>query len=315
MAEHDDQLRLMRDAVRYAGIDLPDDRIALPVDRDIVARPGIRLHYLDWGAPYPDAPTIVFLHGGGINAHTYDLVCVQIRDRYRCLSVDLRGHGDSEWSPEIDYHPSTMALDIEGFVRELGLPRFVLVGMSMGGLTALHFAPSRQEMLRALVIVDVGPEIRPVGADRIRQFMDEGEVIPSLDELVERSHQFNPRRPKEILRRSLIYNLRRLPDGGYMWKYDRRRRRRPNDEGGDSEDQAFTGFAELWEPVRTIGVPTLVIKGADSDVFAEEDATKFVDALPDGELRIVPKAGHSVQGDNPVEFAAVLTDFLARRLT
>lgn len=320
MSNEQQQQELLREAAAIAGIDLGGRSVTLPVSRDVIARPRVRLHYLDWGAPSANAPAIVFLHGGGLNAHTWDLVCLQLRDRYHCIAVDLRGYGDSEWSPEQDYSLDAMASDIEGLVAALGLPKFVLAGMSLGGLTSLTFAGRRAAALRALVIIDVGPDIQLQGAERVRQFINEGENLGTLDELVARAQQFNPRRSPDLLRRSLLFNLRERPDGSWMWKYDRRRP--PGHQAdGDSDgkeaqplERARADFQKLWDAVPRISCPTLVVRGGDSDVFSEENAAKLVAALPDAEYRVVPNAGHSVQGDNPLGLATDLRDFLSRKL-
>jgi len=121
----------------------------------------MRFHYLDWGNKH--LPPMVFLHGGALNAHTWDLVSLALRDEYRCIALDQRGHGDSDWSPDADYSMSAQLADTKGFVDHLGLDRFILVGMSLGAINSLAFAIAHPERLNALVIIDAGPEIRRPG--------------------------------------------------------------------------------------------------------------------------------------------------------
>ena len=287
-------------AAAKAGLDLPE--IVLPDAHDVVLR-RMRFHYLDWGSP--DRPPIVFLHGGGLNAHTWDLVCLSLRDERHCFALDQRGHGDSEWSPVMDYTTESMAGDLEAFVDHLGLERFVLVGMSLGGVNALAWAGRHSARLAGLVIVDVGPEIRSAGVEKIRAFTSEQAPIASIDEVIERALAFNPRRDPRLLRLSLRHNLRQTPKGDWMWKYDQRHR-------GRVEPGAYERRRDLlWDAVGKVACPTLVVRGAQSDVFHDEDAERLSGALARGRWVRVEGAGHTVQGDNPAGLVTELRAFFA----
>jgi len=265
----------------------PDDS-ALPHDQHTIVG-AMRLHWLDWGGS--GAP-IVFLHGGGLNAHTWDYVAVMIRERYRCVALDQRGHGDSEWSPVVDYRIASHVGDIEGFIDALQLERPILVGQSMGGLNSIAYATRHSDRVRAMVIVDVAPEINGAGADRIRDFAATPE-LDSPEAFLERAVKFNPLRNPEILRRSLYYNLRQTPAGKWALKHDQRRR----------SDDAMLSFTQERERLASetskITCPTLVVRGALSDVLTDALAEKFARSLPDGRWIRVEDSGHNVQGDNP----------------
>ncbi len=262
----------------------------------------MRLRYLDWGAN--GKRPVLFLHGGGLTAHTWDLVCLALRADYRCLAPDLRGHGDSEWSPEMDYGIEAHRGDVAALIDHLVLDGLVLVGMSLGGLTALAYGGRHAARLAALVIVDVGPETRPEGARRIAEFIAAPAEFDSVEDVVERALAFNPRRDARLLRRSLQHNLRRLPNGKLTWKHDRRHRAH-----FDAEEWARRRHA-LWDDVPRITCPTLVVRGGRSDVFHDEDAAKLAAALPRGAWVRVEDAGHTVQGDNPRALVAELRRFL-----
>jgi len=282
-----------------AGLTLPE--LVLPTAHHVVLR-GMRFHYLDWGTP--GRPPILFLHGGGLNAHTWDLVCAALRAECHCLALDQRGHGDSEWSPEMDYTIESHAADLDAFVDRLGLDRFVLVGMSLGGVNALAWAASHSRKLAGLVIVDVGPEVRRAGVTKIAAFTSDATPLDSVEDFVARALSFNPRRDATLLRRSLLNNLRRMPDGKWMWKYDQRHR-------GRVDPAAYERRRELlWSAVAKVACPTLVVRGAESDVFHDEDAERLARALPDGRWAKVEGAGHTVQGDNPAGLLVVLREFL-----
>jgi len=283
-----------------AGITLPD--LELPDSHHVILR-GMRFHYLDWGTR--GRPPMLFLHGGGLNVHTWDLVCAALKPERHCLALDQRGHGDSEWSPVMDYATESHAEDLDAFVSHRGLDRFVLVGMSLGGANALAWAGRHSDRLAALVLVDVGPEVRQAGVRKIAAFTSEATPLDSVDDFIAKALAFNPRRDATLLRRSLLHNLRRMPDGKWMWKYDQRHRGRAMDPAAAARRREL-----LWSAVSKVSCPTLVVRGAESDVFHDEDAERLAGALPDGRWVKIANAGHTVQGDNPAGLLVALRQFL-----
>jgi esterase len=286
-------------AAAKAGLSFPE--LVLPAAHDVLLR-RMRFHYLDWGTA--GRPPIVFLHGGGLNAHTWDLVCLGLRRDRHCFALDQRGHGESEWSPVMDYGTESHVGDVEAFIDHLGLDRFVLVGMSLGGANALAWAGRHSEKLAGLVLVDVGPEVRTAGAQKIAAFTSNQKPMESLDEVIERAMAFNPRRDRELLRLSLRHNLRQTPKGQWMWKYDQRHR------GTVDPGAAERRRDLLWSAVTRVKCPTLVVRGAQSDVFHDEDAERLAGALGRGRWVRVENAGHTVQGDNPAGLLTELRAFL-----
>jgi pimeloyl-ACP methyl ester carboxylesterase len=283
-----------------AGVRLSE--IVLPGEHHLLLG-RMRFHYLDWGTA--GLPPVVFLHGGGLNAHTWDLVCAALRLERHCLAFDQRGHGESEWSPQMDYATERHVEDIHAFFDALGLRRFVLVGMSLGGVNALAWAGRHGQRLAGLVLVDVGPEIRVDGVRKIAAFTSEAAPLDSVEAFVERALAFNPRRNRDLLRRSLLHNLRRMPDGRWMWKYDQRHR-------GKVDPAAYARRRQLlWSAVDAIDCPTLVVRGAQSDVFHDEDAERLAGRLRHGRWVRIEGAGHTVQGDNPADLLVALRGFLA----
>ena len=294
--EYHDHLKTT--AVR-AGFTFGD--VVLPSENDLSIGQ-LRFRYLDWGTK--GRRPILFLHGGALTAHTWDLCCLALRDEFHCLALDQRGHGDSDWAPDTDYSIDAQREDIRGFADQLGLDRFVLVGQSMGAINGLAFAAAHPERLSALVMIDAGPEVRRRGSSRIREFVNGGAKPETLEEIIERALAFNPRRDPQILRRSLMHNLRRQPDGSWSWKYDRRRFQQM---GGDRHAAERRGLAD---GLVRVTCPTLVVRGAESDVFHDEDAERLASSMPDGRWIKIPKAGHTVQGDNPKDLVAALREFL-----
>jgi pimeloyl-ACP methyl ester carboxylesterase len=263
----------------------------------------MRFHYLDWGNKH--LPTIVFLHGGALNAHTWDLCCLALRDRYHCVALDQRGHGDTDWAHDADYSIGSQLADTKGFVDHLGLDKFILVGMSLGAINSLAFAIAHPERLSHLVIIDAGPEMRRPGSSRIRDFVNEVQDTVTVEAIIEKALKFNPRRDPTILRRSLMHALRQQPDGTWKWKYDSRRFQRLDMEAHRAER------AQLADGLQRIACPALVVRGGESDVFHAEDAERLTARLPHGRQVTIARAGHTVQGDNPKDLVAELRQFLA----
>jgi len=294
--EYHDHLRTT--AVR-AGFSF--DEVVLPEEHRVTVN-GLGFRYLDWGNK--KQRPILFLHGGALTAHTWDLCCLALRDDYHCMALDQRGHGDSDWAPDADYSISAQREDVKGFAEAVGLDQFVLVGMSMGAINGLAYAIAYPETLSALVLIDAGPNVRRSGSRRIRDFVNGGTKPETLEEIIERAMSFNPRRDPLILRRSLMHNLRQQTDGTWIWKYDRRRFQQM---GGDQHAAERRGLAD---GLARVTCPTLVVRGRESDVFHDEDAERLAGSLLDGHWVTIPKAGHTVQGDNPKDLAAALRDFL-----
>ncbi len=289
----------MEAAVHITKVVVP--KVVLADDHQILAG-AIRLHFLDWGTA--SKPPLVLLHGGGLTAHTWDIVCQGLRERFHCVAPDLRGHGDSEWSSNMDYSLETLADDLEHLVNMLGFDQFVLAGMSMGGLTSILYASRHPGRVKGLVLIDVGPEVKSAAANHIVRFVGTSEELDSAEGFVERAAAFNPTRHPVLLRRSVMHNVHQLPNGTWAWKYDKRHWGRKDFQVSEARRRL------LWKEVSTIHCPTLVVRGANSDVFSDADAERLAAALSQGRWVRVKGAGHSIPGDNPKGLLDALTPFL-----
>lgn len=266
----------------------------------------MRFHYLDWGNPH--LPDMLLLHGGAQTAHSWDEFSRAMRDRYHIIAPDQRGHGDSDWSKTATYTETAQSRDIVHLVEKLRLKKkFVLVGLSMGGSHSYIYAARHPDRVHRLVVVDVGPEIMRVGADKIKRFASQADILPSFEAFIERAHKFNPRRPLEQLRERLKWSLRELPDGRWSWKYDYRRWKKQIAPGYERKG------VDRWENIKRITAPTLLVRGMESDILSPEVARKAQAVMKDCTLVEIPKAGHTVPGDNPVAFAKAVRDWLASR--
>ncbi|MEB3049812.1 alpha/beta hydrolase [Mycolicibacter sp. MYC123] len=232
---------------------------------------------------------VVFLHGGAQNAHTWDTVALGLGEP--ALSVDLPGHGRSAWREDGDYSPQRNADTLVPVLRELAPAAELVVGMSLGGLTAIRMAATTPELVRRLAIVDVTPSAlqrhsQMSAADRGTVALAEGDrSFADFDAMFDMVKMAAPGRDPESLRRGLIHNTRQLPDGRWTWRYDTIR------TVGD--------FAPLWDDVTAVTAPTTLIRGGDSGFVTDDDVAEYARRCPGLSVHVVAGSGHSVQGDQP----------------
>jgi pimeloyl-ACP methyl ester carboxylesterase len=267
------------------------------VRREFVELPdGRKLSALVWG---PDDPEYVFLHGGAQNAHTWDTVALAL-DR-PLVAIDLPGHGRSDWRDDKAYWPAENARAVAVAIRELAPSADLVVGMSLGGLTALALVTEAPELVPRLLLVDVTPGVDREKASAVVSFIAGPESFASFDEILDRTVLFNPTRSVSSLRRGILHNAYERPDGTWAWRYDRF-------EIPDGEE--MPDFANLWSFVDAVDVPFLLVRGADSPVVSDEDVAELMRRRPAVRVEVVPDAGHSVQGDQPLELARIIEDFV-----
>lgn len=263
---------------------------------------GLQLHYVDHGG---DAEvSAVALHGFALNCHSFDEVAPALSDRLHWYAVDQRGHGHSDRAADLgDYSRDHMAEDIRAFIEVSGLDRPVVMGHSMGGMNAMTFAAQHPDLLRALVLIDVGPGVSVDGVQQVRQFVAGPYELDSLEAWVEMTHQYYPFRSKEGIRKRLAVSLRETPEGKMAKMFDERFRQAD-----------FRGVADaragIWETAKALTVPTLLLHGEKSPVLKREQAEEFADKVPAVRLVTIPEAGHSVAGDQPEAFVEAVRDFL-----
>jgi pimeloyl-ACP methyl ester carboxylesterase len=270
---------------------------------------GLELHCLEWSQ---DGVPMILLHGHGNEAHLWDDFVPSVAPYYRVLAVDQRGHGDSDWDPEGRYDTDRLADDLEALTAELGIDRFVLIGFSMGGRASMRFAGRHPERLAGLVIVDIGPELDPRGRIRIGQEIQSqrAPVFSTIDEYTSMLSMNYPAGQPAALARMAQHALRQRDDGLFELKMDPKLRADgPDEEAARAEEEKLT--AELWDALGRIECPTLVVRGAASDILSPDVADRMVEeALPNGTLAVVPQAAHSVATDNPKGFEEAVCRFV-----
>jgi pimeloyl-ACP methyl ester carboxylesterase len=241
---------------------------------------------------------IVFVHGSAQNAHTWDTVALALGRPL--LAVDLPGHGHSGWRDDFGYRPHQLADDLAVVIEELCDDPVVLVGMSLGGSTVSSLAARRPDLVRRVVAVDITPNPSSAAVKDIHDFIAGPQTFPSFAEILERTVQFNPTRSESSLRRGIVHNAARNPDGSWQWRYDRRDR-----AGAPEVDRP-----DPWTEIEAISEPYLLVRGgAKGSVVTDEGVEELLRRRPATEVVTVEGAGHSVQGDKPVELAGIIERF------
>jgi pimeloyl-ACP methyl ester carboxylesterase len=267
---------------------------------------GVTLVAEAWGKETD--PPIIFAHGGGQTRYAWSNVAKRVADLgWRSIAVDLRGHGESDWSKDSNYHHDRYAEDLREIARSLPSPP-VIVGASLGGNSAMLAAGySTENLFRALVIVDITPRREAAGLERIFSFMnrhiDEGFASP--EDAAKAIAGYTTERKREPNVASLSRYLRMRPDGRYRWHWD------PNFIRGKRTALLSEEAAEyLAESVRRIKIPILLVRGGSSDIVSEEGVREFLDLAPHADFEDVAGAGHMIVGDRNDAFARSLATFL-----
>jgi pimeloyl-ACP methyl ester carboxylesterase len=195
-----------------------------------------------------------------------------------------------------------MVADAQAFVRAMGLNKYILIGHSMGGVVAYNYAASHLDQIERLVIIDIGLEITPAFDQRFQTSLQANDVFDSLDQAFQTMRAGNRFASDDELRRRAMYNMMQRDDGKWTWRYDRALRgggklKRPSGE-------------QQWLLLSTITCPTLLVRGAESDLLARETVERMVRTIPNCRVVEIPRAGHTVTADNPEAFIAALRDFL-----
>ena len=278
---------------------LPDDG-APAVERVATTLPDGRvISSLRWG----DAPAeVVLIHGGAQNAHTWDTVALAL-DR-PLLAPDLPGHGHSDSpAPGVGTRPDANAADLAAVIDAVAPDAQLIVGMSLGGLTAIALAGARPDLVPRLVLVDITPGVTGDKAKAIHDFVRGPATFPSFDDLLARTMEFNPTRSESSLRRGILHNALQLDDGSWVWRH----RRDDYTAMGDTDDpEERPDITTLWEVLGSSTAPLTLVRGTrEQSVVGDDDVAELGRRRPDATV-VEVDAGHSVQGDQPIELARII---------
>jgi len=281
----------------------------VPQTKRVGAAHGLSLHCLEWSQ---NGVALLLLHGFGNDAHVWDDFAPVVAPYYRTLALDLRGHGDSDRDPELRYHHDAVADDVEAACAELAIERLVLIGHSFGGRAAMRFAGRHPERLAGLVIVDAGPDLDARGVLRIR--LDAEQADPSFGSLQECERvlaRAYPLARPEVVARMARHGLRQRDDGRFERKTDPRFGASSSGlTPGELVARMHAESDALWADLGRVTCPTLVVRGAASDILSADTAERMAEQeLAQGTLAEVPRAGHSVMIDNPEGFAEAVGRF------
>jgi len=275
---------------------------------------GRQVHYLEWG--HANQPPVLCLHGGGQTAYMFEELGSALGRDHHVLAPDLPGHGDSDPMPSFDMTRQALALAVEPLCEAFGFDRSVIIGASLGGITAITLAAARPDLVGGIVLIDIGTRLEDEGVRKIVEFLRAHESFASLAEAATEIARYLPHR-QQVRPESLTRNLRQRPDGRWVWKHSLGRRWRAYQAAAtttatdpDPSDWR-TMMAGMEQEAAALACPVLVLRGAFSDVLSDEGAVEVASLIPDARLETVHNAGHLAAGDNPGSTINLVSRFLA----
>lgn len=248
---------------------------------------------------------VLFIHGGGQTRHSWKQTAQYVASRggYRAITVDLRGHGESDYAPDGDYRLDRFVEDIADVVSQLSQPP-VFVGASLGGMISILLVGEQGVSASGVVLVDVAPRLEEAGVERIFSFMQSHQGgFDSLEEAAAAVEEYLPHRKRPLDISGLEKNLRKGADGRYYWHWDHRMLGHANREKAKHEER-------LLAAAQSITVPVLLLRGILSDVVSKNVAAEFQEAVPHARHIDITDAAHTVAGDSNSAFTEAVLSFL-----
>jgi pimeloyl-ACP methyl ester carboxylesterase len=279
-----------------------------PITVTISGRNGLRIVADEWPG---DGVPVVLAHGGGQTRHSWGgTAAVLAAHGHRVLSIDLRGHGDSQWDPDGNYQMSAYRDDALAVAAWVGEP-VAWVGASLGGITGLHAVNEQPDQFSALILVDITPRPAPEGVTRILNFMAKDAVdgFATLEDAADAIAEYQPHRQRPTDLSGLSKNLRLGDDGRWRWHWD------PafldlRTGGASSEHARDRHHGELEDFARHLTKPTLLVRGRLSDLVTDAEVEEFLELVPHAEYVDVPGAAHMIAGDKNDVFTEAVVSFL-----
>lgn len=257
----------------------------------------------------PENPAAILMHGGGQTRFSWGDTAEALADNgYYVISLDLRGHGESGWSPDGIYSIDRYVNDLRAVCATLGRPA-AMIGASLGGLTALvTVGETAAPIASALVLVDITPRVNSAGSENIGRFMRSApNGFASIDEAADAVSAYLPHRPRPTDVSGLMKNLRPGKDGRLHWHWD------PNFMVSAKASQV-NAYQRLSAAARTVRVPSLLVRGGSSELVTDESVRDFLELVPTAEHTTIAGAHHMVAGDRNTAFSTAVIDFMQRRV-
>lgn len=266
---------------------------------------GLVLHYLDWGNYL--APPMVLVHGTASHAHVWDRFAAALSDKFHVVAMDQRGHGDSGWPADYrtGYLPGVWSHDLAALIERLDLPPVVLVGLSAGGNTSMHYTAAHPDRVARLIVVEMGPQAGKEGVDRVISSIPARETFESEDDVVNYLGGGGRAEPT-LARAHALHSVRPVEDGTFAMKGDPSLRRR-------DWRRPLWSAEENWAVAHAITVPTLLVRGADSKLLTPEIAKRMEQEMQDCTLVTIEGAGHAVPLHRPAEFELAIRSWLDQK--
>ena len=325
-----DEFAMLADNAAEAGLDV--DVIPSVERLDVQGPDGLAVSAIRWGTGPPE---LVLLHGGAQNAHTWDTVALALGRPL--LAIDLPGHGHSDWRPKKDYTPQVLAAEVARVVEAHAPEAAAVVGMSLGGVTALCLATDHPTLVRRLGLVDITPGTDHAKAEPIIAFVTAHQDFADFDAILAHTMEHNPTRTESSLRRGVLHNACEQEDGSWSWRWDPVRDWKAGDvprehvprehvprehvpredvprEDVPREDvpqERAPDFGALWDRVSSLACPVHLWLGGAWSVVGDEDVEEFRRRQPEASVTTVEGAGHSIQGDRPLDLVELIERLLA----
>jgi pimeloyl-ACP methyl ester carboxylesterase len=286
-----DEFSLFHENLEEWDLDVP----VPTVQRFFVSVDGLRqVSGLRWGESEPE---LVLVHGGAQNAHTFDTVALVLQRPL--LALDLPGHGHSDPSPYGHSAYDRHAHDLEVAISELTARALPLVGMSLGGMCSIVVAAERPDLVSSLVLIDITPGVNQDKSRHITDFVNGPKSFDNFDALLARTVEHNPTRSVSSLRRGILHNAIQLPDGSWVWRHQQHA----------ASPLTAPAPGSLWDLLGSLTMPVTLIRGmAVGSVVDDDDEAELLRRLPHARIIHVEDAGHSIQGDQPIELARWLQE-------
>jgi pimeloyl-ACP methyl ester carboxylesterase len=280
--------------------------VSRPQDQVIEAN-GLKFHYREWG-DNRSRHALILLHDFAETATAWEETALDLAREYRVIAPDQRGYGRTDRAPDRDYSRASQVEDLEALVEAFGLRTLTLVGHGMGGANALCYAAEHPDIVTALIVIEVAPEVLRSGIETVRRVIATGDEFATLDDVMETFRKYYPYANVEQLERRARASVVATEDGAYAWAFDpvfRDATARPPDP-----DPGQRRLANLWDSVEHVQCPVMIVTGSETDMVTPEAIQRLHRRILGSRRSLIEDAGHAVPTDQPAALAQHIREFL-----